>query len=424
MANFVLTAGADLFPATVVDLTGDDVIEGLDGNDTIDAGAGRDTIYGGLGDDILRGGAGHDLIFAGNGSDQAWGGSGNDTVVGYFDSLFAALQGGSGTDSLALVKGPSGATVSTIVVTALNNGFQVNLDGRVISAQSFEQLYVESDTALHFTGGAEANEVVSLAGRSRIFTGAGDDLVFVERSVVAKGLADKLDGGAGRDFLQVDTSKLDSWMNVTFDAAGTGRYSTALGNNSSFTGFETVEFIAGTKLDRIDFSGQAIALRVFQPEGVATDYDIITGGTLNDYVESGSGRDTVRTGAGDDTIDGGSGFDIMAGGAGADVFLFTQASHSSVAVSDRIEDFTSRAMAAGGPSDIIDLFEVRALAGLQSLSFIGQGAFTAAGQIRVVDLGADLAVEVNLTGASGAEMRMVLAGVADAGLISSLDFLA
>lgn len=419
MTKFNLTAAADLFPGVGVLTDGNDLIYGFEGNDTIEGGKGRDTLWGDAGDDVLKGGAGHDLLYGGGGVNELWGGSGNDTIIAVYDAQFAALQGGTGIDSLAFITSDTVAAPSVITVTALNNGFVVSLDGRLVQANSFEQLYVESATALGFTGASEADEVVSTAGHSRILTGAGDDKVFLTRSVSAKGLADTLDGGAGNDLLQLDTTKLDSWMNVSFDATGKGKIAMAFGVNSSFVGFERVEFIGGAKVDKILFTGQAVQLYVEEVEGVATDHDVIEGGTLNDFLYGGSGRDTIRGGDGDDMIVGGSGADVLTGGLGADTFAFKLGSESAVGVADRIADFTSVAM---GGADLIDLGGVMAAAGLTGLTLIGTDVFSAAGQVRLVDLGADLAVDINLTGITGAEMRIVLTGVADVSMISVEDF--
>ena len=426
MAQFILTAGADLFPLTGVNTNGNDVIEAGEGNDTIDAGGGHDTIYGGLGDDVLRGGSGNDILYAGNGSDEAWGGSGDDMVIGYFDSTFKTLQGGTGTDTLALVTGPSGVGVSSITVTDMTNGFKLSIDGRTVTANAFEQLYIESDKALNFTGGKEVDVILSTAGHSRISTGAGDDLVVLTRSTVAKGLGDKVDGGAGVDKLQLDVSKLDSWTTLSFDATGLGKFSYAQGNNTSVAGFESIDILGGQKNDKVQMAGLDIALTFIGAEtDNALDFDFVDGGNKADYIDGGSGFDKLSGGAGDDTIIGGSGGDTLTGGAGHDAFIFYKGGESGLLFSDHITDFTSFAMTGNAAtSDYIDLSQAMVFAGLSALTFVGTGAFTGLGQVRVVDLGADLAIEANLRAGLDPEMRIILDGLADASLIGLNDIFA
>ncbi len=67
-------------------------------------------------------------------------------------------------------------------------------------------------------------------------------------------------------------------------------------------------------------------------------------------------------------------------------------------------------------ADRIDLSAIDAIAGggtaNDTFAFIGTAAFTAAGQVRITALGAtDTLVEVNTTGASGAEMAIILKNI-------------
>ncbi|MCW1919346.1 hypothetical protein NX862_11320 [Rhodobacter sp. KR11] len=424
MTKFNLTDADDFFPALAGLTDGHDLIYGNAGNDTIEGGKGQDTLWGDLGNDILRGGAGHDLLYGGPGVNELWGGSGNDTVIAVYDAQFAALQGGTGVDALGLIMSDTVDAPAKIVVSGLNNGFLVSLDGRVISANAFEQLFVESGRALEFVGGAEQDEVVSWGAKSRISLGAGDDRLFIERTTAIKGQADTLDGGAGNDLLQVDVTNLGSRIYVSFDATGAGKYSFINGVNSGFTGFERLEIIGGDAGDRVQMGAQAIALFAEGREGLTTDNDLFEGGALNDVLKGGSGADTLRGALGNDVLIGGTGADILTGGAGADMFVFQGTAQSALGAADRIMDFASAAMVGtAGGWDMLDLTEARLAAGLtETLVLIGTGAFTAAGQIRLVDLGADLAVDVNLTGVTGAEMRVILMGVADATMIGVQDF--
>ena len=87
--------------------------------------------------------------------------------------------------------------------------------------------------------------------------------------------------------------------------------------------------------------------------------------------------------AGDDVLTGAGGADVLKGGAGNDSFVYLAIGDSTVAVAgrDTIADFTT--------GDRIDLSAIDANGegpGDTAFTF-GTGAFTAAGQIRVLDFG-------------------------------------
>ena len=102
--------------------------------------------------------------------------------------------------------------------------------------------------------------------------------------------------------------------------------------------------------------------------------------TLN----GGDGNDTLNGLVGNDTLNGGAGADVMAGGLGADTFDFNAILESLVGTSrDIITDF-SRVQ-----TDKIDLSTIDAnstLANDQAFAtaILTSGAFTAAGQLRLV----------------------------------------
>ena len=98
----------------------------------------------------------------------------------------------------------------------------------------------------------------------------------------------------------------------------------------------------------------------------------------------------------------------MTGGSGADIVEFGAIAESapSIAGRDRILDFLVNV-------DLIDLSEIDAVAGGANNSFVfrGTAAFTAAGQIRLAQFGADTIVEINTVGVSGAEMKIQIDSV-------------
>ena len=108
---------------------------------------------------------------------------------------------------------------------------------------------------------------------------------------------------------------------------------------------------------------------------------------------------------GNDRLIGGLGADKMRGGAGDDRFIFATAAQSNPAAPDLIKDFDD----SGN-----DRIELSQLFG-GTLTFRGQNAFTGVNQVRVNDIaGADVLVEVNLSGNVAPELVIRLAGTAAA----------
>jgi Ca2+-binding RTX toxin-like protein len=144
--------------------------------------------------------------------------------------------------------------------------------------------------------------------------------------------------------------------------------------------------------------------------------DLMRGNGGDDRLSGAFGNDTLSGGNGNDVLRGGAGADNLIGGQGADQFDFDLTAESRVDEMDRISLF------ARGQDDI-NLNTIDAKTGValnQNFSFIGAAAFTAAGQVRIVDQGANVRVEVNTTGAKGAEMVMMVLGV---GTLTATDFI-
>jgi serralysin len=153
--------------------------------------------------------------------------------------------------------------------------------------------------------------------------------------------------------------------------------------------------------------------------------ETLSGDVLADHMEGNGGRDrlngfggkdTIEGGAGDDLLRGGLDRDQLIGGGGADSFVFQDVRHSRVGAGDFVKDFQDG-------TDHIDVSAIDAKAGVagdQAFHFIS-GGFNAEGQVRAVQDGADTLLQFNTTGASGAEMEIVLKN-SDFGDISAADF--
>ena len=141
--------------------------------------------------------------------------------------------------------------------------------------------------------------------------------------------------------------------------------------------------------------------------------DTLRGGGGEDSLQGGDGADLLRGGGGDDLIRSGLGFDRLTGGAGADTFAYQAPGESSAAQGvDRIIDFS----AAEG--DLIDLLQIDAKPKKdfdQAFVFIGEAAFTNAGQLRWTHTAEGVRVEAEVTGDNVADWAVTLEGVSSVG---------
>jgi glucose/arabinose dehydrogenase len=168
--------------------------------------------------------------------------------------------------------------------------------------------------------------------------------------------------------------------------------------------------------------------RLTPGQGAGDGADLIRAGAGRDTAHGGAGDDTLQGGADDDRLfggsqddilDGGQGRDRMAGGTGADVFDFnaTADSGAGAARPDSLADFIRG-------EDVVDISTIDAQAaagGNQAFAFIGTARFTAEGQVRVKQSGADTIVQINTSGSDGAEMAIRLIGL-QAGDVTAADF--
>jgi Ca2+-binding RTX toxin-like protein len=141
--------------------------------------------------------------------------------------------------------------------------------------------------------------------------------------------------------------------------------------------------------------------------------EALNGDALSDEVQGKAGKDKISGFAGKDTLDGGEGDDVLRGGidrdqliggAGLDKFVYSDVLQSRAGLgADVVRDF----------EDGIDLIDVGGVdaradkAGDQAFKLI-HGAFTAEGQVRVVDDGKDATLQFNTVGANGVDMEIVL----------------
>jgi hypothetical protein len=138
--------------------------------------------------------------------------------------------------------------------------------------------------------------------------------------------------------------------------------------------------------------------------------DLAAGGNGNDGIFGGEGNDRLLGGDGDDTLSGDAERDIMTGDGGADIFRFAFAGHSRPGAIDRITDFAE--------GDLLDLSRIDAVRGGadDAFAFIGDAAFTAAGQLRLASTGSRTLLEGNTLGDGEAEFVVALDGLLAIGI--------
>ena len=216
-------------------------------------------------------------------------------------------------------------------------------------------------------------------------------------------------GGSGNDTLTGDTNanNLQGGVgNDTLDGGGgTDTLVGGQGNDTYFTdGGDTLTEGANAGTDTVvssvtitlanNFENLTLAATAGNISGTGNGANnVITGNDGNNILSGGAGADTLNGGIGNDMLVGGTGIDTMAGGIGSDTFDFNALNESGVGTgnNDLITDF-----AVG---DKIDLSGIDAINGGadQTFTFIGTAAFTAAGQLRYLQVGGDTVIQAKPT---------------------------
>jgi Ca2+-binding RTX toxin-like protein len=303
----------------------DFTIKGLGGNDRIYGANGADWLFGGTGNDYLSGGNGDDILQGDAGNDTLLGDNGNDTLKE--NSGVNTLSGGAGEDVFFLSGGNNTAYGG--------DGFD---DFRVTGGTASIDGGVGSDRFRILSG---LHDIMGGDGRDSFGDGLDNDAVSIEAGGVAANISYEVD-------LQDGT-----WTNIATNEA------------KSIIGIES-----------FDGSGLAQSLILYGSDEEVANYQNLSGGAGNDYIDGRGGGDTINGGAGDDILIGGSGADILFGGSGADVFKYM----SLVEGFDQIFSFSQ------SDGDKIDLSAIDAnelLSGDQAFTFIGTAAFSGApGELR------------------------------------------
>ena len=380
--------GADIF----FGYGGADNLRGLDGNDRLIGGAGDDRLEGGADTDDLIGGAGDDtFVFKAAESsftDRIFGGEGNRAIgPGEINSLLVtgaydftscnisqiqkvrfAAASSSATFEAAIVR-PGGLSPS-LILDGANGNQAVNFNrsfGGTTNLSQFTFINWDAADTLRLAG-SPGNDV--LTGSSLADVIVGNDLDDV---LIGGPGADTLDGGAGNDlFALIDEG---NFVNTLADASGYDTVTTTITRAISPWGF--IE-----------------ALTLVQGAGDIWGF----GNGLNNSMVGNSDNNRIEGFNGNDAIAGMQGCDTLVGGDGDDAFRF----------------FTTLDSAAGSLRDVItdlndfgnDVVDLSPIAGVTT--YIGQAAFNAAGQVRAVQSGAHVLIQINTVGVSGAESEILL----------------
>lgn len=326
-------------------------------------------------DDILSGGAGDDRIYAGSGDD--------------------VVDGGTGIDGLQKD------------MTGLDSKITVDVDAGTLTLDGSSFTGIEY--LLDLRGGEKDDKITT--GDSLyndvVWGNAGND------TASFFGGSDSFNAGSGtRDKLVIDYSAVDTEngvgtsMNVDNDNGGFRGYFSANGAvQTYFTGVELFD-ITGTKNDDT-LTGADGADTLDGSDG----RDTLNGGGGLDKLFGGDAADTLNGGDGNDQLTGGAAGDTMTGGAGADKFLFgpgdVNGANGGLAYLDRITDFETG-------TDEINLSKIDADTGAngnQAFAFV-TGAFTAAGQVHVVNIAGVTYLQGNVDADLAADFSIRVDGTA------------
>jgi Ca2+-binding RTX toxin-like protein len=286
------------------------------------------------------------------------------------------LNGGGGTDTASYTDATAGVTVSLSVGGAQNTG-GAGTDTLI----SIENL-TGSNQADTLTGNSAANVLTGGGGNDTLNGGSAGN--------------DTLVGGAGNDTYVVDHA---------------GVIITESNNAGTDTVQSSVTTTLSTNVENLTLTG--------------TGNVSGTGNTSNNVIVGNSGNNALSGGGGTDTITGGAGQDTITSGAGNDTIVITATTDTgtNAATRDIITDFSGAGIAVG---DIINLSAIDAninnntpTTTNDAFTFMGTGAFTAAGQIRYqqFDLAGTLndytLIEGNVGGSNGnaADFSIQLSGL-------------
>ncbi|MGO4127755.1 calcium-binding protein [Inquilinus sp. YAF38] len=353
-------SGAD----TIGGSTQADLLMGFDGNDTLNGGNGNDTLRGGAGGDILNGGAGSDFANYQGSSVAVFIDLANNTVSdgdAAGDTLIDIenLYGSSFDDTM------EGSNARNII-GGEDGGDLIdgNAGDDALSGENGEDIISGDDGNDRIVGGGDGDFLHGNAGDDSIDAGSGSDVVTGDDgndNLFGSTGDDKLDGGAGNDILEG------------------GDHGDGIDQLTGGDGIDTLSYASSAAGVSVNLATGAVSGGDAAGD-TFTGFEQVLGSGFDDTLTGNAGANTIWGMAGNDVLTGGGGADVLKGGAGNDSFRYVAVGDSTVAAAgrDTITDFTT--------GDKIDLSAIDANgAGPGDAAFtFGTGAFTGAGQIRVL----------------------------------------
>ncbi|MFD0915539.1 hypothetical protein ACFQ14_03870 [Pseudahrensia aquimaris] len=318
----------------------------------------------------MYGGGGNDTFDGGDLSDRLYGEGGNDTFIireaDDIDDGFEIIDGGSGTDTIAVGAGVTGNQTYNLRQDSLSSiealDFYGALTGSVSvqTAQLTAKQFNDGDISLtsnidgfDFAGREEILEVfltsnseIDLSGLTFSNWNTDDDLVRINGDATGEMITgtitndeingntgdDVMFGFGGRDIINGGSGNDTIYLQGEADKGFGGNNDDTFVVTSIVTHFGSTEshtIDGGNNTDTIDFSSWTDATTLNL--GAETWVNDLTGVNIADTIESienvvgGAGNDTIigdsnvnelDGGAGSDDLDGGIGADIMRGGIG------------------------------------------------------------------------------------------------------------
>ena len=266
-----------------------------------------------------------------------------------------------------------------------------------------------------FLSGGDGNDIlVGGSGTNDLDGGAGTDWFVMSARTTTSGYSDdliydmhdgdKIDVSAWgiSDFSQIKAVIYSGFYGAEINAFYNGQDHVLAALDVWPWQFEATDFVYSNAAGGTQ-TGTAYDDMLFGSRGD----DVLNGGGGWDTLLGGIGNDRLNGGTGDDDLVGGAGRDVLTGGTGCDAFFFQSVADSPAGAGhDVITDFESG-------RDYIDLFDVDANAGRsgnQAFTWIGSAAFTAAGQLRVVQAGGVTTLYGNTDTDAAPELQIELTG--------------
>ncbi len=205
------------------------------------------------------------------------------------------------------------------------------------------------------------------------------------------------------------------------------RISGGAGNDLLYLGAGNDSILAGSGDDTVYGGAGNDTVGTYYDFHDLTGRDQVYGGAGNDEIFVGQPGGTVygHGSTGNDVLQGGRGADTMAGGTGDDVFVFGLGdSGTATGEIDTINFFVTHSvnLAHHNRIDLSGMDANLDMIGKDHFTYIGTAAFSAEGQVRVVQIGTSTFSELNYNTTPDADMRICLGGQAVSG-ISVQDFI-